>query len=411
MTFDYARRNALKKQSLEILADNRRSSGAHRYTLPSAEHYPYQWLWDSCFHAIIYAQSDPQMARAEIVSLLSKQFENGMVPHIIYWTPGILHLFRWGVEGTSSLTQPPMIAYAVWEIHRRHPDIKFLEAIYPSLLSYYNFLVEKRDTREHHLVSIINPDESGEDNSPRFDGPLDAPADISYEDQLALKTVLIDKNRDCGFDAEQCMRDFFWVKDVPFHAILIENLRKLGHIASLLKHADGEHFANMQAALVERAMRERMFEEGVFWALSGWEYKKLKVATWAHFAPLFAGLYSDKEAEALVRDHLENTSTFKAPFGIRTVSKQEPSYRSKGYERGFSWRGPIWMAPHWFIYRGLMRYGFRQEARELRDKSMELLIRSGFREHFNPETGEGGGAHNFTWGALILDMFEDEHEI
>ncbi|MFA7309632.1 MAG: trehalase family glycosidase, partial [Candidatus Paceibacterota bacterium] len=363
-----------------------------------------QWLWDSCFHAIILAQYDPEAAQAELRSLLSKQFVDGMVPHIIYWMPGILHLFRWGVEGTSSLTQPPMIAYAAWEIHRRKSDRPFLESIYPALLAYYRYLVEKRDPRDNSLVGIINPDESGEDNSPRFDVPLSASANISYKEHHTLREKLVDENTACKFDIEVCMREFFWVKDVPFNAVLVENLRALAHIASLLKHSDGEHFANLHADLITTAMRERLFHSGVYWSAYGTDYEQLKVATWAHFAPLFAGLYSADEAEVVVRTHLLNPETFYAPFGIRTVSKKEPSYRAEGYADGFSWRGPVWMSVHWFIYRGLMRYGYKTEAEDIRKKSVTLLQTSGFRECFNPETGEGLGAQGFTWGALVLDM-------
>ena len=395
------------REARKLLEENRRATGQYQYTLPSREHYPYQWLWDSCFHAIILAQYDITSAQEELRSLLSKQFKDGMVPHIIYWTPGILNLFRWGVEGTSSLTQPPMIAYAAWEVHRRNPDKAFLESIYPALLAYYRFLVEKRDPRDHHLIGIINPDESGEDNSPRFDAALAAAHDISYKDHLALRTKLVEENTACNFDAELCMRNHFWVKDVLFNTVMVENLRALGHIASFLKHADGEHFANLHAELIAGAMREFLFADGVYWSAMGADYTPLRVATWAHFAPLYAGLYSPEEAEMLVRGQLLNPETFYAPFGIRTVSKQERTYCAGGFGDNFSWRGPVWMAPHWFIHRGLLRYGYEKEAADIRAKSIALLERSGFRECFNPETGEGQGAHGFTWGALILDM-QDE---
>lgn len=395
------------REAKKILEANRRATEGYQYTIPSAEHYPYQWLWDSCFHAVILAQYEPQAAREELRALLSKQFKDGMVPHIIYWTPGILHLFRWGVEGTSSLTQPPMIAYAAWEVHRRDPDAAFLESIYPGLLAYYRFLVEKRDPRDHHLIGIINPDESGEDNSSRFDGPLGATPDITYKEHLALREELVDRNTACNFDAELCMREYFWVKDVPFNAILVENLRALGHIASFLKHGDGEHFANLHAELISVAMRDRLFADGSYWSANGNDYSPLRVSTWARFAPLFAGLYSPEEAEALVRGSLVDPEQFWAPCGVRTVSKQEPTYRPEGYSNGFSWRGPAWMAVHWFLYRGLLRYGFAAEAAEIRRKSIALLDRSGFRECFNPETGEGQGATGFTWGALVLDMTDN----
>ena len=120
------------REARRLFEENRRITDGHQYTVPSGDHYPYQWLWDSCFHAIVLARYDVEAAKAEIHSLLSKQFSSGLVPHIIYWTPGILHLFHWGTDGTSSLTQPPMLAYAAWEIHRREPDTSFLASIFHS---------------------------------------------------------------------------------------------------------------------------------------------------------------------------------------------------------------------------------------------------------------------------------------
>jgi len=388
----------------KVMEENRCVTNGHLYTQPSKDHYPYQWLWDSCFHAIILSHYDPVSAQEELRSLLSKQLPDGMVPHIIYWTPGVLHLFRWGMDGTSSITQPPMIAYAAWQVYRRSSDKAFLESIYPALLSYYRFLIDKRDPRDRHLIGIINPDESGEDNSPRFDRPLSAAPDISSADHLELRKKLVEENVECKFDAELCMREYFWVKDALFNSILVENLRALGHIASLLQDERGERFATLHADLITGAMREYLFEDGAYWSAFGSDYALLRVATWNHFVPLFAGLYTAEEAERLVRTQLLNPETFAAPFGIRTVSKEEKAYRAAGYGEEFCWRGPVWMAPHWFIYRGLMRYGYKKEAADIREKSMTLLDRSGFRECFNPETGEGLGAHGFSWGALVLDM-------
>src|SRR5438445_542318 len=78
----------LEKAARDLLLKNRRTDHGFQYTVPSSEHYPYQWLWDSCFHAIILAQFDPDAAMKEIESLLAKQCQDGMIPHIIYWKPG-----------------------------------------------------------------------------------------------------------------------------------------------------------------------------------------------------------------------------------------------------------------------------------------------------------------------------------
>jgi glycogen debranching enzyme len=147
-----------------------------------------------------------------------------------------------------------------------------------------------------------------------------------------------------------------------------------------------------------------MFENGVYYSTMGPEFKKLKVETWAHFSPLFAGLYTPDEAKAVVENHMKNPDTFAGTYGVRTTSKREQAYRP--HSENFSWRGATWMAEHWFIYHGLMRYGMVKEAEEIRAKSVRLLEKSGFSECFNPETGEGFGAHNFTWGSLVLDMIK-----
>lgn len=392
----------IQKQAFELLAANRRTTDGHTYTIPSPDAYPYQWLWDSCFHAIVLAKSEPEAAKSELRALVSRQLPNGMIPHIIYWVPGELHRYDWGIEGTSALTQPPMLAYAVEAIYEKTGDDAFVAEIYPSLMRYYRYLIDKRDPRDHHLVGIINPDESGEDNSPRFDSVLHVPDDILLADHLDRRRELIDANRTCNFDAEFCMKTHFWVKDVPFNVILIENLRVLARISLRLGKENDKRFSILNADLMTGAMRDSLFADGVFWSAAGADsYELLSVATWAHFVPLFAGLYSPEEARSLVKNQLLNEDTFWAPRGVRTVSRRERAYRPDGF-----WRGSVWMAPHWFIYRGLMRYGFIDEARLIREKSLALLERAGFREYFDPETGEGYGAHNFTWGALVTDMMD-----
>lgn len=396
----------------DILRKNRRVTGSHTYTVPSPDTYPYQWLWDSCFHIIVLARIEPDAARAEMRSLLAGQLPSGMMPHILYWIPGPLHHYEWGIDGVSALTQPPMLAFAAWEIYRRTADFAFLAEIYPALMRMYRYLINERDPHQHHLMGIINPDESGEDTSPRFDSMLKVPPDISIKDHLARRLELIDANRTCNFDASLCMSRHFWVKDVPFNTIMIKNLEILGRIARLVGDAQDARFCTANAELIKEAMRERLFEDGLFYSASALDgvYKLIKVCTWAMFAPLFAGLYTKDEAAALI-PRLKDPDTFWAPWGVRTVSRAEPSYRAAPdgevdvLDGGF-WRGPVWMAPHWFIYRGLLDYGFTAEADELRSMSVRLVENAGFREYYNPETGEGLGARDFTWGALILDMIE-----
>ncbi len=43
-------------------------------------------------------------------------------------------------------------------------------------------------------------------------------------------------------------------------------------------------------------------------------------------------------------------------------------------------------------------------ARQIEDRSAALVEQSGFREYYDPLTGEGHGAFDFSWTAVALDM-------
>lgn len=391
-----------KQKSLKLLLSNRRKVDSFQYTVPSPRTYPYQWLWDSCFHAIILAYFKTDDAKAEIISLLSKQLPNGMIPHMIYWKKRKSTVFphiRWGREGVSTITQPPMLSYAVWQIYEKDKDINFLKKIYTHLYHFYKYLLNERDPHEKNLIGIMNPDESGEDNSPRFDEPLKLGPKHTLEENLKRRMELVKQNIECEFDAPFCMRNFFWVKDVSFNSIVVMNLKLLAKIAKELGNDEDAFYFREKAEDIAFAMRKYMLEDGIFWSTYGEDYKKIKVKTWAIFAPLFAGIPTEKEAEDLIQKHLLNSAEFWTKYPVPTTSLEEPSFDPNGF-----WRGPVWIGTNWFIYKGLLNYGFSDAAKAVKEASIRLIEKSGFREYFDPYTGEGLGARNFTWGGLVIDL-------
>lgn len=399
----------LKTQIKQLMEQNRRTQYQYQYTVPSPDSYPYQWLWDSCFHAIILSHFDLESAKKELQSLVAKQFPNGMIPHIIFWqkNPAGTHfhgeLMKWGKADTSSLTQPPMLAYAVWRIYKKDHSVEFLKQMYQPIKEFYNYLLADRDPRAHHLAGIINPDESGEDNSPRFDQALDLPPQHDGEENFQKRIKLIEQNYRCNFDAPFCMKNFFWVKDVPFNVILVENLKVLSDIASELNQPEEADLYFTHSRLIVDAMRQMMLEDGSFWPIElnieTNQYQKIMVKTWHILAPLFGHIYTKKEAQVVIEKYLNNPDEFALPYLIPTVSISDPSFDPAGF-----WRGPVWININWFIYQGLKQYGFNSEAQKIAEATQKLIEKSGFREQFNPLTGEGQGAQNFTWGALVVDM-------
>lgn len=397
----------IKQECRRIFLNNQRKVKNLQYTVPSPDTYPYQWLWDSCFHAIILTHFSVDDAKKEILSLLSKQFENGLIPHIIFWggkknSVGI----NWGKKDTSSITQPPMIAYAVMKILQADGDLSFVREVYPKLYHFYRYLLTERDPHEKHLIGIMNPDESGEDNSPRFDTLLNLEPNHDFQTNFRRRIQLVDNNVRCNFDAPFCMRNFFWVKDVPFNCIMVKNLQVLSSLAEKLELSEDEEYFRKKAREISSAMKKMMTADKLYWSLYGTKYRKIKIKTWAIFAPLFAKILDYQEAKELVDKHLLNKTSFWTKYPVPTTSLQEPAFDSRDIPGGLNWRGPVWIGTNWFIYKGLMNYGFNDLAKQIKESSIALIEKSGFREYFDPTTGEGFGAKDFTWGGLIIDMIE-----
>ena len=86
--------------------------------------YPWLWLWDSCFHTLIWADLDrPDRAVAELGCVLELQDGAGFVPHMGYQLDPQVPVDLWGRAGSSSITQPPMYGHAVAQLRRRGIDV------------------------------------------------------------------------------------------------------------------------------------------------------------------------------------------------------------------------------------------------------------------------------------------------
>lgn len=399
----------LENQVESLMLKNRRSTDGHQYTVPSGSSYPYQWFWDSCFHAIILSHVDIKSAEAEIQSLISHQFDNGMMAHVIFWEQQAdIFNVDWGLNQTSNIIQPPIIAYATERVYGQNTNKAFLESVFPALVRYYDFLLEERDVRKVNLIGYINPDESGEDNSPRFDSELSLPPQHHVEDNLNKRYSLFDTHKNCHLDTN-CTSQTFWIEDVPGNVFLIWNLESLARLANELGDKNLAKKYSAKAKQVAAAMRANMFADGYFHPLSGLEATRTLENTWSRFAPFLTKQYTPAEAKHLVKSELLNRERFWFPHGVSTVAKNGPAFNPEEPTWGHAWqhphwRGPIWMTIHWFLYQGLKNYGFDDIAKEIKDKSLALVENEGFREYYHPITGKGMGANDFTWGAMTIDM-------
>ena len=175
----------LINQAKVVLKNNLKNG----FTIPRAKLYPFQWNWDSGFVSIGFANYDIDAAINEINSLLSGQWENGMIPHIIFHSETEKTYFpNWDFweasvnkgasqsPKTSGISQPPVLGFVLEKLLEKHPNnekvVNFVKMAFPKIVNYHRFWYNYRDPNCEGLVFIFHPWESGRDNSPIWDDAL-----------------------------------------------------------------------------------------------------------------------------------------------------------------------------------------------------------------------------------------------
>lgn len=394
-----------KASLLELMASNQVVSAGQRYTRPAPSTYEHQWLWDSCFHAIGYRWLDPEMARAELLSVASHQFDEGpdagMIPHMIYWAGGGKEL--WQYTDRSTISHPPLIGVAAWKVFARSRERGLLESLYPRLCAFQEWFDRRRDPDRDNLVCLIHPWEAGCDSSPRWDRPMGLPERFSPAAGTAARKALAVRLPEYDHDPLALARaGSYLVEPVEFNAIRAAELESMAEIAGALgKPEDAAHW-RQRASDVQAAVRTRLLEPAPH-DLSGLDETPIDCDHAAAFITLFGGCASPAQAARLV-ERLRQPD-FWTPYPITTVPTTSPSFAPDEY-----WRGNVWPPVNYLIYLGLRRYGYTDLASQLAHKTVELARLSGYREFYDPLTGQGLGAHSQSWLALLADIIAEERQ-
>ena len=165
--------------AIEIL----RKNDLGTYTVPTHGLYPFQWNWDSALTALGQSHFDEARAWTELTTLLDHQWEDGMVPHIIFhkedegYFPGPEVWSTGRKVPTSGITQPPVAGFAALRLFERAKDKAAAARLAAPLLEkidrWHDWFYRCRDPQSTGLVAMIHPWESGRDNSVDWDIAFD----------------------------------------------------------------------------------------------------------------------------------------------------------------------------------------------------------------------------------------------
>jgi hypothetical protein len=404
------------EQARAILAANDRGG----YTVPTDRLYPFQWNWDSAFVAMGWATFDGARAWREIERLLEGQWEDGLVPQIVFHAPSDDYFPGpevWGIKRsppTSGITQPPVLASAVRFVLERlgEADEARAAAIYPKLVLNHGWWDAARDPGHTGLVATLHPWETGMDNSPAWDaalervptqtttpiqrrdtGHVDAtfrPRGIEYQRFIHL----VDIFREAGWKPERMLAvSPFKVADVATNAILLRAER------DLLALAERFGSAVERAAVKERIARKQTALAGLWHEPLGAYLSRdliageaIPVRTSAGFLPLFAGLHgkADVLATRLQDWHARDIAL------VPSTDPDEPRFEPQRY-----WRGPVWSVVNWMIAEGLREAGAADASALVLADTRRLVGDAGFSEYFDSTSRAGIGGGTFSWTAAI----------
>ncbi|MDQ0469861.1 MGH1-like glycoside hydrolase domain-containing protein [Labrys wisconsinensis] len=292
-------------------------------------------------------------------------------------------------------TQAPNGAFMLWLLYLRRRDRTLLEAGYGLLARNQRWWRRHRDPDGRGLVSCGTSDvgealykgtafgarnETGMDNSATHDEAVYDPA------TRTLSLLDVGLNCTLALDAEML-------------ALIA---------AELGRPEEAAEFASLAAASRDK-IRTELWDEarGIFanrrrHAPPGEGFVRSLGPT--SFYPLICGAASPEQAARLLA-HLDDPATFGGRYVIPNATRDDPAYADNVY-----WRGRIWPNVNWFVWQGLRRYGFLDEASAFAQKSLDLFMQSWTSrrlcgENYSAETGEIDDQPDtdpfLTWGAML----------
>ncbi|SFR12043.1 amylo-alpha-1,6-glucosidase [Poseidonocella sedimentorum] len=404
----------------QVMADNDRGT----YTVPTHGLYPFQWNWDSALSALGFAQFDEPRAWTEIETLLAHQWEDGMVPHIIFHTPDDGYFPGpevWGTERpvpTTGITQPPVAGFAVARIHARARDKALADtqarALLPRIHAWHQWFYRARDPKGTGLVALLHPWESGRDNSVDWDAaftrvPTEGvgeftrrdtthanPAHRPTDEQYKRYIWLVKKFRSLGWDNSK-LHDAspFQVVDPGFNAILI---RACQEVAELAERLDMPQIAAESRVMAEAgvAAMETLWNEdlGQYLCLDRTTGAQIDSPSIGGILAVFAPIPKHRAAGISARLKVLAES---CEYLIPSHDPTAPEFEGLRY-----WRGPVWLIVNYMVADGLARAGEPEMIGRIMGDCLRLIETSGFAEYHDPITADPCGGAHFTWTAAMI---------
>lgn len=147
-------------------------------------------------------------------------------------------------------------------------------------------------------------------------------------------------------------------------------------------------------------------QDGIYYDKDERDGSTIRVKSVSCLLPLWAGIANPDQARRMIYEHILNPNEFWRPYPLPALAATEAGYSPTHLEGdiGCNWRANTWVPTNYMVMHGLMDYGYNDLAEYIAYKTRKLIEKSGDREYYLTETGEGTGLGPF-WGWTLLAYF------
>ncbi|MFT4760751.1 MAG: hypothetical protein ACI9XO_004587 [Paraglaciecola sp.] len=305
--------------------------------------------WETGFIALGLAHVDWDSATKTVRDFFQFQAADGFLPYVA------------DSRMKDKIVHPPVWGFVAWKLFQIEEDkakaTDFLKEIYPKIIRFHQYLYETRDPNEEGLCYIQHPLEDILKDNPNW--------------KSVKKTA----------DSEA----HFKIQDPLFNTILAWSNESLVRIAEELKEDVTE--VVQWDTLTVHTFNEKLWnaKQGIYNAWDLVADQAIQIQGITGLLPLAGWL--PEISQALQMLDLINSESFAGTFENAAFMCPSLSLTNENTDPMKEHYGAISMDLNWLLYYGLNQYEtpeFLEAAEQIKQQSLNILTKNGFREYFNP---------------------------
>ena len=367
----------------------------HKYITPGATYYKSLWDWDCWLTNVALRQCTSEdiseYEKGCIINFLEHIDKSGRIPYQITadsFLPPDYH----DENFDSNIHKPCLAQHTAFIVKSYGDDIDWLRPYFDDILKFVDY----------------------------------------YMNNYRHETGLYYWVDDCGIGVDNDPCTFFRTPkssgSIYLNCLMFKELEAVCYLGELLGNDVSVY--RKEADNLKNAIRENCYDEkdGFYYSVDfnllpkeneynlhagaprHWDCIMLRIGVWSGFMAMWSGIATPEQADRMVKENLLDDNMFWCNAGVRSLSKYEKMYSVKATENPSCWLGPVWIVANYMVFKGLVKYGYNDIARELAEKTISLLekdiISSGdIHEYYDPESGSP--MHNIgfqNWNLLAVNM-------